>query len=75
MEDIRIVKKKTHSDCEKDIFRVFVYGFAGNYQDLISAVVKTQEFSPFPVNIIKFDDVFVVSTDYQEFIYNKGLEQ
>lgn len=74
MEDIRIVKKKIGSGYEKEIFRVFVFGFAGNYQDLISAVIKVQEFSPFPVDITKLNDVFIVRAEYQEFIDLKGVE-
>lgn len=68
MEDVRIIRVRAQENEFAVTYDIFVYGFAHDWQTLISAVCKVQEKSVYPVKIEKFNDIFVISTNFIEVI-------
>lgn len=73
MEDVRIIYVRAQENENEVVNDVFVYGFAHDWQTLISAVCKVQEKSVYPVKIEKFNDIFVISTNFVEVIQKRAV--
>ena len=74
MEEIRTIYVRAQENENEVVNDVFVYGFAHDLKTLISAVCKVQEKSIYPVKIEKFNDIFVISTNFIEVIQKRAVQ-
>ena len=63
MEEIKIIRYEKEGETYDN---VFIYGFAHDWQSLIQAITIVQSKTIYPVKIEKFDDIFIISTNFIE---------